>query len=116
MGTPVRRPKMSVQSPLYRKIQALRLHATPATPKTLLRKATTETPTHDRFSKPLATGSFAQTPENPTKVFALHNKALQPVMANINPFSPSSKFSRLTYAAKQMPNFFSIVFLRFSSK
>lgn len=86
--------KMPIESPPYRKIRALRLYETPATPRTLFKKATTETPAQNRFiRKPLATAFPPQTPDNRPKPFAVHNKTLEPVTANINPFSPSSTWA-----------------------
>lgn len=86
--------KMPVESPPYRKIRALRLCETPATPRTLFKKATTETPAQNRFiRKPLASPFPPQTPNNRPKAFAVHNKTFEPVTANINPFSPSSMFA-----------------------
>lgn len=91
--------KMPIESPPYRKIRALRLYETPATPRTLFKKATTETPAQNRFiRKPLATAFPPQTPDNRPKPFAVHNKTLEPVTANINPFSPSSTWAECARA------------------
>lgn len=75
--------KMSMAcSPPYKRVRALRLFDSPATPKTLLEKSTMHTPVPYKCSRlfsmekprPVATG-FQNKPEKPT--------------ANINPFTPN---------------------------
>lgn len=94
--------KLNLESPPYRKVRALRLFDTPATPKTIIQKsASSEFP-----PPPLATAKF-NTSMKPTgfgadavpatpnlhdrpKAIPIHNKMLDSFAANINPFSPSS--------------------------
>uniref|UniRef100_A0A1A9W029 Wee1-like protein kinase n=1 Tax=Glossina brevipalpis TaxID=37001 RepID=A0A1A9W029_9MUSC len=77
-------------SPPYRKVRALRLFDTPATPKTILEKSSV-----NHLSRVSAGGSplFLKTSERPLSL-PLHNRALDNVMqqqtANINPFTPDN--------------------------
>lgn len=106
-STLIQSMKVPIESPPYRKVRALRLFDTPATPKTLFKKSSTESGTttpapaqmHSKFiRKPILTNInmfSSQTPSNlheKPKIFPVHNKALEPLTANINPFSPSSMF------------------------
>lgn len=93
--------KMHLESPPYRKVRALRLFDTPATPKTLIQKCSLE----NRTAKPANShsklirksvlshigGLAPQTPNNSDRPrsFPVHTKGT--LTANINPFSPSSK-------------------------
>lgn len=80
----------TVESPPYRKVRALRLYDTPATPKTLFKKATIETPAQNRFIRKTMPSVFPpQTPNNRPMAYPV-NRSLEPMSANINPFSPSS--------------------------
>lgn len=112
-GNPMIRPlrqstlmqsKMHLESPPYRKVRALRLFDTPATPKTIIQKSsfdnrstvTTPANMHSKFIRKsiLSNSVVPKTPniyERP-KSFPVHNKTLEPVTANINPFSPSSMY------------------------
>lgn len=93
--------KMHLESPPYRKVRALRLFDTPATPKTIIQKSSVEnrpvvtTPAmQSKFiRKPILSNTVVpKTPnihERP-KAFPVHCKTFEPVTANINPFSPSS--------------------------
>lgn len=100
--------KMHLESPPYRKVRALRLFDTPATPKTLLQKAALEnlTATPDPHKKLVRKsilshigGLAPQTPNisDRPKPLPVHSKGT--LTANINPFSPSSK----THSADYMP-------------
>lgn len=86
-------------SPPYRKVRALRLFDTPATPKTILEKSSGKCLNH--LSVVAATdvaqkqeSLFLKTIERPRSL-PLHNRALDNVMqqqtANVNPFTPDSK-------------------------
>lgn len=87
-------------SPPYRKVRALRLFDTPATPKTILEKSSGKCLNH--LSAVAAADAtkrqeslFIKTVERPRSL-PLHNRALDNVMqqqtANVNPFTPDSKF------------------------
>lgn len=93
--------KMHLESPPYRKVRALRLFDTPATPKTLFQKSSLEnrtgaTPANSsskviRKSISSHIGGFApQTPNVSDRPKAMP-LPLSSLTANINPFSPSSK-------------------------
>lgn len=93
-------PTMSI-SPPYRKVRALRLFDTPATPKTILEKSSGKCLNH--LSAVAASditkkheSLFLKTAERPRSL-PLHNRALDNVMqqqtANVNPFTPDSKYS-----------------------
>lgn len=89
-STLIQTMKVPVESPPYRKVRALRLYDTPATPKTLFKKAIIETPAQNRFiRKPMANTFPPHTPNNRPLAYPM-NKSLEPMSANINPFSPSS--------------------------
>lgn len=88
-------------SPPYRKVRALRLFDTPATPKTILEKSSGKCLNH--LSAVAASdltkrqeSLFLKTAERPRSL-PLHNRALDNVMqqqtANVNPFTPDSKYS-----------------------
>lgn len=95
--------KVNMDSPPYRKVRALRLFDTPATPKTIIQKSTSS-----EFLQPAAAAKFNTSlkasafgtdavPATPNlhdrpKALPLHNKMLDSLTANINPFSPSSNF------------------------
>lgn len=95
--------KMHLESPPYRKVRALRLFDTPATPKTLFKKSSFDNGSsairpNTQHSKLIrksilsnVSGLAPQTPNERPKAMPIHNKALEPLSANINPFSPSSK-------------------------
>lgn len=108
MARPIRQTrlmhnKMHLESPPYRKVRALRLFDTPATPKTLFQKSSLEnrtgaTPANSstkliRKSILSHIGGLApQTPnvsDRPRAMPLPHSKGT--LTANINPFSPSSK-------------------------
>lgn len=110
-GNPMFRPlrqttlmqsKLHLESPPYRKVRALRLFDTPATPKTLIKKSSlengaTSANTHKLIRKSILSsvnGLPPRTPIDRPKALPVHNRALEPIHANINPFSPSSKPSR----------------------
>lgn len=93
--------KMHLESPPYRKVRALQLFDTPATPKTLIKKSSFENRTitpansHSKLIRKSVLshigGLLPQTPntaERP-RSFPVHTKGT--LSANINPFSPSSK-------------------------
>lgn len=92
-------PSTMCISPPYRKVRALRLFDTPATPKTIIEKssgkflnhlsavtASDETKRHESL--------FIKTTDRPLSL-PLHNRALDNVMqqqtANVNPFTPDSE-------------------------
>lgn len=89
-------------SPPYRKVRALRLFDTPATPKTILEKSS---------GKCLLNGDplpaniteedvlFLKTVDRPRPVH-LHHHIIKEQTANVNPFTPDSK---LLYAAACIP-------------
>lgn len=93
--------KMHLESPPYRKVRALRLFDTPATPKTLIQKAALEnriaTPANSHsklIRKSILSHIGGLAPQTPNvsdrpKPIPLHSKGT--LTANINPFSPSSK-------------------------
>lgn len=90
--------KMHLESPPYRKVRALKLFDTPATPKTLIQKSSVATPaTRSKLIRKSILSNIggmpSQTPNavDRPKAMPVHNKALEPLTANINPFSPSSK-------------------------
>lgn len=88
----------------FRKVRALRLFDTPATPKTLIKKSSFDsgppTPVQSKLIRKsilsnVAFGGNGIPPRTPNiadrpKALPVHNKVLDPVTANINPFSPSS--------------------------
>lgn len=87
-------------SPPYRKVRALRLFDTPATPKTILEKSSGKCLNHlsavaaaDVTKK--QESLFLKTIERPRSL-PLHNRALDHVMnqqtANVNPFTPDSEY------------------------
>lgn len=93
--------KMHLESPPYRKVRALKLFDTPATPKTLIKKSSLENGTATPATRTKLirrsilsniSGLPSQTPNiaDRPKAMPVHNKALEPLTANINPFSPSS--------------------------
>lgn len=97
----VQASKLNLESPPYRKVRALRLFDTPATPKTIIQKSSASellptTATVKFGTKP--GGSCETIPATPMmidrpKAYPIHNKVLDSISANINPFSPSnSKF------------------------
>lgn len=102
-ATTLMQSKLHLESPPYRKVRALRLFDTPATPKTLIKKSSFDngvaTPAQNKLIRKsilsnlgglaLRTPNVADRP----KALPVHNKALEPVTANINPFSPSSMLS-----------------------
>lgn len=86
-------------SPPYRKVRALRLFDTPATPKTILEKSSGKCLNH--LSAPTPSDDtkgqeslFIKTMDRPRSL-PLHNRVLENVMqqqtANVNPFTPDSK-------------------------
>lgn len=93
--------KLHLESPPYRKVRELRLMDTPATPKTLFKKSSFDngvpTPQNKLIRKSLLSHLGGIAPSRTSNVaerpmaLPVHNKALEPVTANINPFSPSSK-------------------------
>lgn len=99
--TTIMQSKMHLESPPYRKVRALRLFDTPATPKTLIKKSSfdigppTPANTHSKLIRKsilsnisgLASRTSNSCSDRP-KSIPVHNKALEPVTANINPFSP----------------------------
>lgn len=100
--TTLMQSKMHLESPPYRKVRALKLFDTPATPKTLIKKSSLEngsaTPaTRSKLiRKSILSNVSGFPPKTPNvadrpKAMPVHNKALEPLTANINPFSPSSK-------------------------
>lgn len=107
MARPIRQTrlmqtKIHLESPPYRKVRALRLFDTPATPKTLIQKAALEnriaTPANSH-SKLIRKSILSQigglAPQTPNvsdrpRPLPLHSKGT--LTANINPFSPSSKY------------------------
>lgn len=85
--------KLNLESPPYRKVRSLRLFDTPATPKTIIEKSTASDLSSASLkytTKPLAQAT-PNLPDRP-RAYPIHNKVLDTVTANINPFSPSSKF------------------------
>lgn len=103
--------KMHLESPPYRKVRALRLFDTPATPKTLIKKSSMEngvaTPAQNKLiRKSILSNLSGLAPRTPNvvadrpKALPVHNKALEPVTANINPFSPSSMFMDLKWLSR----------------
>lgn len=94
-------PKTMSISPPYRKVRALRLFDTPATPKTILEKSSGKCLNH--LSALAATAEASKQPELYMKAverprsLPLHNRALDNIMqqqtANVNPFTPDSKLS-----------------------
>lgn len=99
----VQASKIHLESPPYRKVRALRLFDTPATPKTIIYKSAADQPPNSSsklIRKPILTNVSGFAPRTPNvhdrpKAFPVHNKALEPVTANINPFSPTSSKSRI---------------------
>ncbi|XP_055303329.1 wee1-like protein kinase [Sitodiplosis mosellana] len=99
-ATAISQSKMHLESPPYRKVRALRLFDTPATPKTLIKKSSFEngaqTPAQNKLIRKSILSNLgglgSRTPNvtDRPKALPVHNKALEPVTANINPFSPSS--------------------------
>lgn len=97
----VQQSKLNLESPPYRKVRALRLFDTPATPKTIIQKSASS-----EFAPPSTTAKFNTSikptgfgadavPATPNlhdrpKAIPIHNKMLDSFAANINPFSPSS--------------------------
>ncbi|KAG7171061.1 Wee1-like protein kinase-like [Homarus americanus] len=96
-------PKVAIDSPPYKKIRALRLFDSPATPKTLLQKSTTESankPTsrsrlfstlRQRSVVPAST-QVTTTPVTPPTSSAQpkdQGKCVTKEVANINPFTPT---------------------------
>lgn len=98
--------KMHLESPPYRKVRALRLFDTPATPKTLIQKASLEnrtaTPANSNgklIRKSILSHIGGLAPQTPNiserpKPLPVHSKGT--LTANINPFSPSSKRNNIT--------------------
>lgn len=88
-------PKMDAESPPYRKVRALRLFDTPATPKTIIQKSSSLTA---RNNTPPNSTAFpiSIVPATPNahhqrpKAIPIHNKMLDSFVANINPFSPNN--------------------------
>lgn len=101
--TTLMQSKLHLESPPYRKVRALRLFDTPATPKTLIKKSSFDNGsaiqpnTHSKLiRKSILSNICGLAPRTPNiadrpKAMPVHNKALEPLTANINPFSPSSK-------------------------
>lgn len=94
-------PTSTSISPPYRKVRALRLFDTPATPKTILEKSSVKCLNHlsavasaDAAKK--QESLFLRAVDRPRSL-PLHNKALDNVMheqtANVNPFTPDSKLA-----------------------
>lgn len=93
--------KVNLESPPYRKVRALRLFDTPATPKTIIKKSASsellQPSTMSKLNtslKPTAFGGDAvpatpNAPDRPRSI-PIHNKMLDSFTANINPFSPTS--------------------------
>lgn len=77
-------PRLNIESPPYRKVRALRLFDTPATPKTIIKKSEVELMSANKAKPP----NVCDRP----KAIPIHNKVLDSISANINPFSPSSGF------------------------
>lgn len=94
--------KLNLESPPYRKVRALRLFDTPATPKTIIQKSASSeflppstTAKLNTSLKPTAFGAVDAVPITPNlhdrpKAIPIHNKMLDSFTANINPFSPTS--------------------------
>ncbi|XP_013102086.2 wee1-like protein kinase [Stomoxys calcitrans] len=98
MGLCDKTPTTMSISPPYRKVRALRLFDTPATPKTILEKSSVKCLNH--LSAVAASdiarrqeSLFLKTAERPRPI-PLHNRALDNIMqqqtANVNPFTPDS--------------------------
>lgn len=97
----VHQSKLNLESPPYRKVRALRLFDTPATPKTIIQKSASSeflppstTAKFNTSLKPTGFGADA-VPATPNihdrpKAIPIHNKMLDSFTANINPFSPTS--------------------------
>lgn len=84
--------KLNLESPPYRKVRALRLFDTPATPKTIIQKCSADILPKQNNTKPAdAVPSTPIVLERP-KAIPIHNKVLDSITANINPFSPTSGF------------------------
>lgn len=111
MARPVRQTrlmhnKMHLESPPYRKVRALRLFDTPATPKTLIKKSSfdngTVTPanSHTKLIRKSVLSHIGglppMTPNTAERPRSLAVQTKGTLSANINPFSPSSK--TLTYS------------------
>lgn len=93
-------PHVAVDSPPYKKIRALRLFDSPATPKTLLQKSTTDSSSRTSRSRlfpnlrqrPLvSTSSLVNTPSSttPSQQKDQQGKCSAKGVANINPFTPT---------------------------
>lgn len=89
----VQASKFNLESPPYRKVRALRLFDTPATPKTIIQKSSSsEFLLPSELSKCNASQKATATPniQDRPKAMPIHNKVLDSFTANINPFSPTS--------------------------
>lgn len=95
--------KLNLESPPYRKVRALRLFDTPATPKTIIKKSASseflQPSTACKLNTSQRTTVFGAdtVPATPNvhdrpKAVPVHNKMLDSFTANINPFSPTSNF------------------------
>lgn len=94
--------KMHLESPPYRKVRALKLFDTPATPKTLFQKSTLENRTatpansHRKLIRKSILSNLNGPPQTPNvadrpKPLPVHNKGRDSFNANINPFSPGKQ-------------------------
>lgn len=68
-------------SPPYKRVRALRLFDTPATPKTLIEKSAATTPVPAKCTRLFSS-------DKPRSVSSLHGKLDKP-SANVNPFTPN---------------------------
>ena len=85
MATPrdeARHPKVSC-SPPYKKVRALRLFDSPATPKTLIEKSAMHTPIPGKCSR------FFNGHDKPRMSMSSNYKLPDKLAANINPFTPN---------------------------
>lgn len=105
--TTLMQSKLHLESPPYRKVRALRLFDTPATPKTLFQKSSLENRTatpansHCKLIRKSILSNLGGPPQTPNladrpKPLPVHSKGQrESLTANINPFSPSSKNSKI---------------------
>lgn len=115
--TTLMQSKLHLESPPYRKVRALRLFDTPATPKTLFQKSSLENRTatpansHCKLIRKSILSNLGGPPQTPNladrpKPLPVHSKGQrESLTANINPFSPSSKNSKIMNISIQCISF-----------
>ncbi|ETN58794.1 mitosis inhibitor protein kinase [Anopheles darlingi] len=106
-------PKQPSMSPPYRKVRALRLFDTPATPKTILQKSTDNnlfrrqfgasgaSDNYDVLAKPMDGGMMGLLAADKPKSLPLHRQLDGGRPANVNPFTPPAMFMRTKKRTRQ---------------